>query len=318
MNRIDRLVAILIHLQSKRLVTAQEIADRFEMSLRTVYRDVKALEEAGVPICSEAGRGYSIMQGYHLPPVMFTRFEASALFTAYKMAEKLTDQSLQTHFQSAMFKIKSVLRGSELDYIEKLDSHIIVIQPQGAFKPDFPNNFHTIIQQALIQKQVLKIEYYSAFSKEYTTRKVEPLGLCFYSGKWHLIAYCLLRNEYRDFRLDRLKDVLHTFETFATQHPPFDSNLPSNLGMENAQKVIIQFDKDLAKEIIEQKYYYGYISEKELDNSIEMTFLSNSHDWFSYWIMSLGNKVRIIAPESLSNFVLNKVKDLVQHYSLEK
>ncbi len=81
MNRIDRLSAILIQLQSKQVVKAQEVADRFGISLRTVYRDIKSLEEAGIPIGAEAGKGYFIMDGYHLPPVMFTKEEASALLT---------------------------------------------------------------------------------------------------------------------------------------------------------------------------------------------------------------------------------------------
>jgi len=79
MNRIDRLAAILIHLQSRSLVRAQDIADKFSISLRTVYRDVKALEEAGVPVIGEAGTGYRLMEGYKLPPVMFNMDEATAL-----------------------------------------------------------------------------------------------------------------------------------------------------------------------------------------------------------------------------------------------
>src|SRR5574339_396245 len=120
MNRIDRLTAILIHLQTKRVVKAEEIAERFEMSLRTVYRDVKALMEAGVPIGSEAGTGYFIVDGYHLPPVMFTQEEASAMLLASKLVEKMTDQSVLRAFESALMKIKSVLNDREKDHLEEL------------------------------------------------------------------------------------------------------------------------------------------------------------------------------------------------------
>src|ERR1700739_4908423 len=127
MNRIDRLTAILIQLQSKRVVKAQDIAERFSISLRTVYRDVRSLEEAGIPLAGEAGVGYSIMDGYRLPPVMFTKEEATAFLTAEKLIEKLTDASTEESYKSAMYKIKAVLRATEKDYIEHIDKHIEVV-----------------------------------------------------------------------------------------------------------------------------------------------------------------------------------------------
>src|SRR5258708_9409721 len=118
MNRIDRLTAILIQLQSKKIVKAEEISNRFEISLRTVYRDVKALMEAGVPIGSEAGKGYFIVDGYHLPPVMFSQEEASALLVAGKLVEKMTDESMLKSFESSLIEIKSVLSEVGKDHLE--------------------------------------------------------------------------------------------------------------------------------------------------------------------------------------------------------
>ena len=113
LNRFDRIVAILIQLQSKRIVRAQELADRFAVSLRTIYRDIRTLEASGVPLLSEAGVGYSIMDGYRLPPVTFTREEAGSFVAAEKLMQTFTDQSLGAYHQSAMYKVKSVLRGTE-------------------------------------------------------------------------------------------------------------------------------------------------------------------------------------------------------------
>ena len=109
MNRLDRLTSILIQLQTKRVVKAEEIARRFEISLRTVYRDVKSLMEAGVPIGSEAGKGYFIVDGFHLPPVMLTQDEASAMLLAGKLVDKMADKSVRLAFDSSLYKIKSVL-----------------------------------------------------------------------------------------------------------------------------------------------------------------------------------------------------------------
>ncbi|HEX8358049.1 MAG TPA: HTH domain-containing protein, partial [Segetibacter sp.] len=136
MNRIDRLAAIVIQLQSKRLVKAQEIANKFSLSLRTVYRDIKALEEAGVPVAGEAGAGYRLMDGYKLPPVMFNEDEASALLTAGKLMQTIGDENLSKNYTSALDKIKAVLRLAEKDHLHEIDNHITVVShPAIAHKP---------------------------------------------------------------------------------------------------------------------------------------------------------------------------------------
>ena len=141
MNRIDRLSAILIQLQSRRLVKAQQIADKFSISLRTVYRDVHALQEAGVPVIGEAGTGYSLMEGYKLPPVMFNADEATALLTAAKLMQSKTDASSSRYYTSALDKIKAVLRLAEKDHIEEIDEHIAVVQhPAIRYEP--PEDLH--------------------------------------------------------------------------------------------------------------------------------------------------------------------------------
>ena len=125
-KRFDRIVAILIQLQSKRIIKAQDLADRFQVSLRTIYRDIRTLEASGVPIVSEAGVGYSIMEGYRLPPVMFTREEAGSFVAAEKLMQKFTDKTLGAHHESAMFKVKSVLRGQQKDWISALESTVTI------------------------------------------------------------------------------------------------------------------------------------------------------------------------------------------------
>src|SRR5262245_61713267 len=158
MNRIDRLTAILIQLQSKKVVRAEEISERFEISLRTVYRDVKALMEAGVPIGSEAGKGYFIVDGYHLPPVMFNQEEASAMLTAWKLVEKMTDDSIRKAYESALLKIQSVLNDSEKDHLENLQSSIQVWRLPDQ-PTEYPNEFMADVTKAVSHKLVLRMAY---------------------------------------------------------------------------------------------------------------------------------------------------------------
>ena len=109
MNRIDRISAILIQLQSHSLVKAQQISERFEISIRTVYRDIRTLEEAGIPIIGNPGIGYSLAEGFKLPPLMFTQKEALSFLIAEKLVHELTDSNSNEHYKSGIEKIKSVM-----------------------------------------------------------------------------------------------------------------------------------------------------------------------------------------------------------------
>ena len=210
MNRIDRLSAILIQLQGKKIVRAAEIAERFQISLRTVYRDVKALQEAGVPVGAEAGTGYYLVEGYHLPPVMFNKEEAAALLTGEKLMEQLSDQSNRRQFGNAMQKIRAVLRGSEKDFLESLEENIAVISRRPPPAEEFPNRFLSDIQYALGNHVMLKMEYFALHNEALTQREIEPIGIIYMMGYWYLIAWCRLRHAYRNFRMDRIRNIVVT------------------------------------------------------------------------------------------------------------
>lgn len=216
-KRFDRIVAILIQLQSKRIVKAQELADRFQVSLRTIYRDVRTLEASGVPIVSEAGIGYSIMEGYRLPPVMFTREEAGSFVAAEKLMQKFVDKSLGNYHESAMFKIKSVLRGREKDWISALESQIVVDPSQQLFNKNLPDALEILFESIAEKKQVF-LKYQSLDSEYPSERHIEPIGLFHENGFWYMLGYCHLRNDYRQFRTDRMLGIKRTQTPFNLEH----------------------------------------------------------------------------------------------------
>jgi len=314
MNRIDRLTAILIHLQTKRVVKAEEIAGRFEMSLRTVYRDVKALMEAGVPIGSEAGKGYFIVDGYHLPPVMFTQDEASAMLLAGKLVEKMSDKSVRTAFESALLKIKAVLNESGKDHLEDLQSHIVV-QGMPRQEENFPNHFLTDIQRAVVEKQVVRLEYFSN-NDELTHRDVEPIGLFYYSGAWHLIAWCRLRAGYRDFRADRINSLTFPGLQFDSRNLISLQEYLSTVVQGNAEveNITVQFDIAVAKHVRQTKYLHGFVSEENLGTKVRMHFLSSSFHSFCRWLLMYGKYVEIEQPERARNLLIELVEELSAHH----
>ena len=203
MNRIDRLFGMLTFLQTKKYVTAYKIADKFNISIRTVYRDIKALCAQGVPVSFEQHKGYFIVQGYFLPPVSFSSDEANALLLMERLVAGFADQSIHTHYSSALNKVKAVLHHQQKEKLEWLDSNIRLQLPAC-----ISNNFQylSIFQQAITAKKMVELQYESS-SNEVSTRKIEPIGLIFYAFSWHVIAWCHLRKDYRDFKLSRIANM---------------------------------------------------------------------------------------------------------------
>jgi len=210
MNRIDRLVAIMTTLQSKKYATSEFIADKYDISVRTVYRDLKALSEIGVPILFESQRGYSILKDYFLPPVSLTTEEANALILVSSLSERFTDQSTKNHIDNALSKIKSVLRSPDRDKADQFQSQIRIYINQSA---QVKSDYLTGIQHAIVNKKILQIKYTNN-AAVVSQREIEPIGLTFYSYQWHLIAWCWLRNDYRDFKVNQISELNRTEENF--------------------------------------------------------------------------------------------------------
>lgn len=210
MNRIDRLFGILTLLQSKKFVTGEKIAEKFNISVRSVYRDIKALNEQGVPVSFEPHRGYFIVNGYFLQPVSFSTEEANALLLMESIVSAFADKSIHHHYTSALTKVKSVLRSSQKDSIEKLSANI-KLQVPVCFIQSF--DYLTRIQQAISSQKILEIGYTNK-QEEVSVRKLEPIGLIFYAFSWHLIGWCHNKKDYRDFRVSRIMRLQCTEENF--------------------------------------------------------------------------------------------------------
>jgi predicted DNA-binding transcriptional regulator YafY len=210
MNRIDRLFGILTTLQSKKHVTATHLADKYEISVRTVYRDVKALEELGIPVSFEQPKGYFIVQGYFLPPLSFTTDEANSLILMASLAEKFADKSIAKHSNSALSKIKAVLKSADKDKINRFSDHINIHNP-GPEKTE--NDFLIDIQTSITLQIIIAVEY-SDNQNVKTIREIEPIGLVFYNLEWHLIAWCWKRNDYRDFKVKKITKISCTQQPF--------------------------------------------------------------------------------------------------------
>ncbi|MFS4494646.1 helix-turn-helix transcriptional regulator [Maribacter sp. 2308TA10-17] len=202
MTQLSRLISILTLLKSKRVLTATELSDKFAVSIRTVYRDIQKLIEAGVPVVTLEGRGYTLMDGYTVAPVQFTEKEANALITAQHLVSKSNDSSFVIDFEEALTKIKSVFRSSVLEKSEMLNKKIYVF---GQQKENISSNALSEIQLAATNFNYIEINYRKADDPNISFRKVEPYMLLYSDNKWILMAWCHLRKDYRAFRIDRIQ-----------------------------------------------------------------------------------------------------------------
>lgn len=209
--RLSRLTAILTQLQSKKIITSKQLAEKHKVSLRTIYRDIRTLEKSGIPIVTIEGKGYSIMEGYHLPPVLFTEEEANALITIEQLAIKNKDSSLVESISGALEKIKATLRYSQKGNTELLADRIYF---NGNNSEERTSNNLMQIQSAITQYKVLKIAYCS-FKNKRTSRYIEPFAIYSIHGNFLLIAFCRLRNDFRHFRIDLIENLVVEGEIFS-------------------------------------------------------------------------------------------------------
>ncbi|MFP9114519.1 helix-turn-helix transcriptional regulator [Flavobacterium sp. RHBU_3] len=313
MNRFDRITAILIQLQSKKVVKAQDLADRFDISLRTVYRDIRSLEEAGVPLYGEAGVGYSLVDGYRLPPVMFTPEEAMAFITAGKLMETFTDKGLKDNFSSALFKVKAVLRNTEKDLVDALENQIDVLDHQKAIPPQ-TNALDTLLK-ATAEKKVVEMVY-KAFGKDSeNTRMVEPIGIFHENGYWYTIAWCHLRGEYRQFRLDRIISIKLTniqqqehvsLKEYRERYPKAWETYP-------VEKVVLRVLKSSVPYLTSRKHFYGFSSEIDNGDTIDMTFYTQwAEEGLLRWYLMFADRAEILEPEWLKDRAVTLLQRIIE------
>jgi len=319
MNRVDRLIAIALRLQSRRVVRAEDLAGHFEISVRTVYRDIAALGEAGIPILAEAGVGYSLMKGYHLPPVMFTAEEASALSIGGKLVDHLTDASLRKQMESALLKIRSVLPRDRQDYLDRLERSTAVVARGWNTVPRLSSEALIPIQRALAERRVLALDYQGGERREVTKRSVEPLGLVYYSDNWHLIAYCRLRQDVRDFRTDRILKLQLQSEIFSGHA---DFSLKRYLEKEQTcdrsfEMARIRFQPE-AMERVRRERHWGLVEELEERGGFAVTVLDFSIERFANWVLSFGSMAEVLSPERLKELVAAEAGKVAAQYALQR
>lgn len=307
LNRLDRISALLIQLQSRPVVKASEMAERFDVSLRTIYRDMHTLSEAGVPICGNSGVGYSLIEGYRLPSLMFTKEEAIAFLTAEKIIEQLTDTQNSNYFRQGMDKIRAALRSVDKKYLHDMDDSIAVYKSRNAGE-SLPNIMQTILN-SINDKLVIEVDYTNADESK-TRRALEAVGITYSYPRWYLSAWCHLRKKYRIFRLDRIGNIKTTEDKHTKVHP----TLESLLGCDDPQcltEVVLRTSKEVSKHFADRCYFMGLTEEKELtDGQIEQTYMAYSLEGLARWVLANADTTTVVKPVEIKEIIKQIIEKL--------
>jgi predicted DNA-binding transcriptional regulator YafY len=201
-----------------------------------------------------------------------------------------------------MYKVKSVLRGNAKDRVAALETQVWINSPQDLFNANAPNALDVLFDSMAEKKQVA-LQYQSLYSNELVDRIIEPVGLFNENNYWYVMAFCHLRTDYRQFRLDRIMQIKRTDKPFTREHGSTENYRKTDDCREKT-KVVISIAKEYAKYIQFGRKYYGFVSEKVMGDKIEMTFMTaDVQEGLPRWYLMFGDCAEIIEPESLKKRV---------------
>lgn len=321
LNKTERLFALVLLLQNRPSLTSKDLADHFGVSRRTIFRDLRTLGESGVPLTYADGGGYEILEGYQLPPLMFTAREAATLLVGTAFTKLQPDPSLRADADEVGLKIRSVLPDSVRDYIDRLqDSTVIApylrnLDP-GQGSHDEEGRWYDL-SEAVAKQRSVYMDYYVASRDEVTKRKVDPLGLVYYSDSWNLIAYDHLRKDVRNFRLDRIRKMRVMMDVFQR---PEDFDLEAYLKEKGSsprnERFTLRF-QPWAYRWAKRSIPAEVVEEFEGEDGVQVSFYFENIEYIARWLLRYGTDVEVIEPEVLREKLHARAVALVRHYGEE-
>ncbi|RRA94792.1 helix-turn-helix transcriptional regulator [Paenimyroides viscosum] len=310
-KKFNRILSIYVQLQSRNWITAKQFADRYQVSVRTIYRDIKALENAGVPIYNEQGKGYALVEGYKIPPTIFTKNEAYSFVIAEKLMENFADKKMSFHFSSALHKMKAVLRSSEKENVALIEDQFLIFDTTSS---KTTNEMLSVLLESIVSKKQIKILYQKPGESKPDERLLEPIGIFYEHDYWYFMAFCYLRNDYRQFRIDRVKQIVNINNLFNREHKPLDYFLNEKKQME-VQKTTVKIlaPKKSAHYFNWDRNSYGFVSEKEQNDKMELTFETTTNlQYFARWFLMYSVEADIVEPPELKQLVADLLKKAIE------
>ncbi|WP_462247938.1 helix-turn-helix transcriptional regulator [Parvimonas micra] len=299
--RDSRLFRILYYILEKGKVTANELSEKFEVSVRTIYRDIDVISSAGIPIYATQGKGggIEIADDFVLKKSLLSEKEQEQILVALKGLEGINKQyenELLTKL-SAFFKIKNT-NWIEVDFTNW--------QKDNEYDELFND-----IKSAIINKNIISFKYFSSNEKE-TSREVKPIRLLFKGWDWYVYTFCLLRNEFRYFKLSRIRDLKILDENFEDSYE--DVVLIKKMEYKDTVHVKLKFDRKVAFRVYDEM---GYIKEDEEGNLYAEIELPNDYNLYNY-IFSFGESVEVLEPIEIRNNIRDMINKMSRIYNMTR
>lgn len=311
MNRTDRLLAIVLELQAHGSRRAEDLAGTFEVSKRTIYRDVQALCEAGVPVVAEAGRGYSLPPGYFLPPLRFSADEALMLILGADVMAQSFDAEYGRAAADAARKIAGALPPERAAEVRSLRESLEFVET-GGLSPQAELTMRSL-RRAIVARQSVRFTYTARYGADQTgtaaLREADPYGLARVGGSWYLVAHCHLRGAVRNFRLDRIGELAVLERGFAR---PLDF-IMGMLSDPRPLAITVLFDSEAAPWVREAPSFY--VSElSDHPDGLLATLHVRRLDEVLPWLLSWGRHLRVLAPTELRALVADEARRLLEEH----
>jgi predicted DNA-binding transcriptional regulator YafY len=313
-NVTTRLFALIQLLQSRPVWTAAELATELDVSERTVHRYMKDLEEMGIPIYAERGRGggFALMRGYTLPPLIFTPEEATVLAMGAKLMRELWGLTYGDAITSVTAKLHNVLPDDLRQEVADALRTLVVGRITARDYRPWESTLHTL-RSYIADRRRLRITY-RAFTQEESCREVNPYALAFRGGYWYLVAYCHLREAMRTFRVDRLREAVPLEEGFT---PPRDFDvrayLEETMQPQIAHEVVVHLDERVAPLVREYAGDWMGLTDHE-DGSVTARFGAEDLNWAAGWVLSYGTTARVLEPPELVERVREEAEAVARRY----
>lgn len=299
--KIDRLLGIVTILLKNPKVKAKTLAERFEVSIRTIHRDIEDICKAGIPIVTYQGGdgGISIAEGYKLDNSLLTLEDMNNIIVGLKGMESVSKEK----------NIKLLLEKFQNDREEVIAANDNIFIDLASFYKEGLSEKIKILRQAISDKNRVEFEYFSSNST--CKRTVEPYYISFRWGDWYLFAYCKLRSDFRVFKLNRMDRLLRLEEKFTDIDIPVEKLDMGNYFNKEEETAELLIDKSMEYKLVDT---YGVGSYEIIEDKLKFSLNYVNKEYALEFIMSLGDKAKVISPQSLAEEIKNKAKNILSIY----